>query len=206
MKANEVMSLLNITRQTLSKYVKNGNIKISKLPSGRYIYDDFSVYSIIGTRAKKHNTKIYSYARMSTNAQKEQLHQQTQRIYDYCLSKGIVIDKQLEDIKSGMSFDRKNFQKLCEDIIRGNVEMVVIENKDRLMRFGFELFEGFFRYFGTKILVINNSVQNKSYEQELTDDLLAIIHYFSMKSYSHRRQINKAMKQLEKDINKEEEN
>ena len=65
---------------------------------------------------------------------------------------------------------------------------------------------GFFRYFGTKILVINSSIQNKSYEQELTDDLLAIIHYFSMKSYSHRRQINKAMKQLKKDINKEEEN
>lgn len=81
---------------------------------------------------------------MSTNAQKEQLHQQPQRIYDYCLSKGIVIDKQLEDIKSGMSFDRKNFQSLCEDIVRGNVEMVVVENKDRLMRFGFELFEGFF--------------------------------------------------------------
>lgn len=71
MKANEVMPLLNITRQTLSKYVKNGNIKINKLPSGKYIYDDFSVYSIIGTRAKKYNTKIYSYARVSTNAQKE---------------------------------------------------------------------------------------------------------------------------------------
>ena len=199
MKANEVMSLLNITRQTLSKYVKNGNIKISKLPSGRYIYDDFSVYSIIGTRAKKHNTKIYSYARVSTNAQKEQLHQQTQRIYDYCLSKGIVIDKQLEDIKSGMSFDRKNFQKLCEDIIRGNVEMVVIENKDRLMRFGFELFEGFFRYFGTTILVLNEEISNKSYEQELTEDLISILHYFSMKSYSHRRKINKMRKELEQE-------
>ena len=206
MKANEVMSLLNITRQTLSKYVKNGNIKISNLPSGRYIYDDFSVYSIIGTGAKKHNTKIYSYARVSTNAQKEQLHQQTQRIYDYCLSKGIVVDKQLEDIKSGMSFDRKNFQKLCEDVIRGNVEMVVVETKDRLMRFGFELFEGFFRYFGTKILVINSSVQNKSYEQELTDDLLEVLKYFSMKSFSYSEQINDVLKRLEKDINKEEEN
>ena len=205
MRANEVMSVLNITRQTLSKYVKNGYIIVHILPSGRYVYDDFSVYSIIGVKAKKRNTRIYSYARVSTNAQKEHLHQQSQRIYEYCLSNGITIDKQIEDIKSGMSFDRNGFQKLCEDIIRGNVEMVVIENKDRLMRFGFELFEGFFRYFGTKILVINDAIQNKSYEQELTDDLLAIIHYFSMKSYSHRRQINKARKQLEKDINNEEE-
>ena len=75
-----------------------------------------------------------------------------------------------------MSFDRKGFDKLCQEVIRGNVEMIVIENKDRLMRFGYEMFEKFFRYFGTKILVLNDEISNKSYEQELTDDLISIIH------------------------------
>lgn len=88
-------------------------------------------------------------------------------------------------------------QKLCQEVIRGNVEMIVIENKDRLMRFGYEMFEKFFRYFGTKILVLNDEISNKSYEQELTDDLISIIHYFSMKSYSHRRKLNKLRKELE---------
>lgn len=96
-----------------------------------------------------------------------------------------------------MSFDRIGFQNLCEEIISGNIELLIIENKDRLMRFGYDIFEGFFRYFGTKILVLNDTISNKSYEQELTEDLISIIHYFSMKSYSHRRKLNKIRKELE---------
>lgn len=41
------------------------------------------------------------------------------------------------------------------------------------------------------------------YEQELTDDLLSIIHYYSMKSYSNRRKLNNAAKALKTDDNTE---
>ena len=197
MKAKQVMQLLNITRPTLGKYVKLGYIKTITLPTGRYQYDDDSVYALIGCKKQKKNKKIVSYARVSTQNQKESLKEQSLRIYESCISKGLKLDTQYEDIKSGMSFDRKDFQTLCEEVIRGHVELIVIENKDRLMRFGFELFEGFFKYFGCRILVLNDEISNKSYEQELTDDLLAIIHYFSMKSYSHRRKLNKLRRELE---------
>lgn len=197
MKSKEVLKILGVTRTTLTKYVKEGTIKVTKMKNGYYNYDDDSVYAFIGLKKKKHNSKIISYARVSTQNQKEQLKAQSNRIYESCISKGIVLDEQIEDIKSGMSFDRKGFDKLCQEVIRGNVEMIVIENKDRLMRFGYEMFEKFFRYFGTKILVLNDEISNKSYEQELTDDLISIIHYFSMKSYSHRRKLNKLRKELE---------
>lgn len=197
MKSKEVLKILGVTRTTLTKYVKEGTIKVTKMKNGYYNYDDDSVYAFIGLKKKKHNSKIISYARVSTQNQKEQLKAQSNRIYESCISKGIVLDEQIEDIKSGMSFDRKGFDKLCQEVIRGNVEMIVIENKDRLMRFGYEMFEKFFRYFGTKILVLNSEISNKCYEQELTDDLISIIHYFSMKSYSHRRKLNKLRKELE---------
>ena len=48
----------------------------------------------------------------------------------------------------------------------------------------------------TKIIVVNN-LSEKNFEQELIDDLLSIIHYFSMKSYSNRRKLNKIKKELE---------
>lgn len=202
MKSKETLKILGVTRATLTKYVKEGIIKAYKMPNGLYEYDDDSVYSFIGLKKAKHNRKIISYSRVSTQNQKEQLKEQTLRIYESCISRGIGLDEQYEDIKSGMSFDRKGFQKICEEIIRGNVEMLIIENKDRLLRFGFEIFEGFFKYFGCKILVLSDVVSNKSYEQELTDDLISIIHYFSMKSYSHRRKLNKIMKEIE-DISRE---
>lgn len=96
-----------------------------------------------------------------------------------------------------MLFDRKDFQSLIQMVIEGKIDLIVIENKDRLCRFGFEMLQSIFRYFGTKIIVISEDIQNKSYEQELTEDLLAIIHHFSMKSYSHRRKLNKLKKSIE---------
>lgn len=156
------------------------------------------MYEFIGKRKEKHSTKIISYSRVSTQKQKDQLKNQTQRIYESCISKGIKLDEQFEDIGSGMSSDRKNFNKICQMIFKGEVDTLIIENKDRLTRFGFDMLEQFFKYFGTSILVLNDSLENKSYEQELTEDLIAIIHYFSMKSYSHRRKLNKLRKELEK--------
>ena len=101
-----------------------------------------------------------------------------------------------------MSDDRPKLQELIREVITGNIELVVIENKDRLVRFGFDILEQIFKYYNTKILVLNDSLENKTYEQELTDDLISIIHYFTMKSYSHRRKLNKIRKELEKSINK----
>ena len=82
-------------------------------------------------------------------------------------------------------------------VIQNEVELLVIENKDRLTRFGYDLLEQLFKYFGTKILVLNNVIENKTYEQELTEDLISIIHYFTMKNYSHRRKLNKLRKEIE---------
>lgn len=206
MKAKEVMKILGITRTSLHNYIARGWIRYETMPNGYYNYNDEDVYAFIGNKKQKKNKKIISYSRVSTQNQKNQLKEQTQRIYESCISRGIQLDEQIEDIKSGMSFDRKGFQKLCEMVIRNEVELIVIENKDRLMRFGFESFEGMFRYFGCKILVLSDEIQNKSYEQELSEDLLSIIHYFSMKSYSHRRKLNKMRKELEEEQKNERNN
>lgn len=197
MKAKEVRSILGITQQTLYNWTKEGKIKFQKVSDHLNIYDDNSVYALIGNKQNKRNKKIISYSRVSTKNQKEQLKEQTQRIYDSFISRGIKLDEQLEDIKSGMSEDRPGFQELVRMVVKNEVELVVVENKDRLIRFGYSTIESIFKYFGTNILVLNDSIENKTYEQELTEDLISIIHYFTMKSYSHRRELNKLLKDLE---------
>ena len=203
MKAKEVLKILGITRQTLYNYLKQGKVSIkAKYNKNFYEYDDDSVYALIGQKQIKNDRKIVSYSRVSTQNQKEQLKEQTIRIYDSCISRGLTLNKQYEEIKSDMSGDRPKLQELIREVITGNIELVVIENKDRLVRFGFDILEQIFKYYNTKILVLNDSLENKTYEQELTDDLISIIHYFTMKSYSHRRKLNKIRKELEKSINK----
>ena len=198
MKANKVLKVLGISRSTLYRYKRDGTIKIkTKFNDNFYEYDDDSVYRLLGDSYKETNKQIVSYARVSTQNQKKQLQEQNQRIYDSCISRGLKLDKQFSDIKSGMTSDRKEFQDVIRIIIQGKVELLVLENKDRLVRFGYEILEQIFKYFGCKILVLNDILENKTYEQELTEDLISIIHYFTMKNYSHRRKLNKLRKELE---------
>lgn len=197
MNCKETLEILGCHRGTLCRYVSEGTIRVIKKKNGRYDYNEEDVFSFIGKKQKKRGNKIISYSRVSTNKQKEQLKEQTQRIYDSCIARGIKLDEQIEDIKSGMNAERKGFDKLCQQVFHGDVQLIVIENKDRLTRFGYDYFEKFFKYFGTKILVLNDKLENKTYEQELTEDLISVIHYFTMKSYSHRRKLNKLRKELE---------
>jgi predicted site-specific integrase-resolvase len=199
MKANEVLDRLGISRVTLCKYVKSGIIKADKLRNGQYNYDEESVYEFLGQKFNRKQKVNISYSRVSTQAQKDQLKEQTLRIYNSCISKGIELDEQIEDIKSGMDADRKGFQKLIERVIKGEIGLLVIENKDRLTRFNFDTLQLIFKYYGTQIVVLNDTLDNRTYEQELTEDLISIIHYFTMKSYSHRRKLNKIRKELEED-------
>ena len=200
MKAKEVKEILGITQVTLSKYIKKGLIKINKINNYSYIYNDEDVYKLIGVKKIKHKRINVSYARVSNQPRKNDLKEQSNRIYEFSILNDIVIEQQFEDIKSGMSFERDGLNKLIKLVIEGKIECVIVENKDRLCRFGFDLITEVFKYFGTKIIVISDNIQNKSYEQELTDDLISIIHYFSMKSYSNRRKLNKIKKELQDNI------
>ena len=50
MKAAEVMKLLDITRPTLCKYVKEGKIKTDACVNGQYRYNKESVYALIKSK------------------------------------------------------------------------------------------------------------------------------------------------------------
>lgn len=55
MKAKEVLEKLNITRPTLTKYVKTGVIKVDNKVNGQYIYNDESVYNFLGLTSANEN-------------------------------------------------------------------------------------------------------------------------------------------------------
>lgn len=193
MKAKEVLEVLGVTHRTLTNYVVKGKLHPVKVNRTHYIYDEKEVFALLGKTPEK---LTITYSRVSLPKQKNDLRTQTIRLSNYCAARGYKISEQIEDVKSGMSFkDRKGFCKLLQLVAEYKVERVVIENKDRLCRFGFELLQMIFLKFGTSIEVISD-VENKAYDQELTDDLIAIIHYYSMKSYSNRRKLHKIEKEL----------
>ena len=202
MKAKEVLNILNIGHRTLGTYVKKGLLNPIKINTNHYEYDPEEVFAILGKNKERYNI---TYSRVSLPKQKNDLKTQTKRLYDFAASNGYQIKEQIEDVKSGMSFGERNgFVKLLKKVTNYEVQNVIIEHKDRLVRFGFELVKLLFEKYGTNIIIISDDETNKTYEQELTDDLLSIIHYYSMKSYSYRRKLNNAAKALKTDDNTED--
>ena len=175
-----------------------GKIQYKKLSDKKILYDIDSIDKSVDNETQKLNTKNVIYVRVSTSGQKEDLNNQIEVIKNYMLNNGIKPDNIYSDIASGMNENRKQFNNLLEQIFKREINTVYITFKDRLSRFGFNYFKQIFNYFGTNIVILDEYEEtNKTYQQELMEDLLAIIHTYSMKLYTNRK---KKLKEIEKII------
>jgi len=84
--------------------------------------------------------------------------------------------------------------------LNNEIENLIIFYKDRLVRFGFEIFEFYSQILDFNIIILDNSETNKSEDVEFAEDLISIIHYFSMKLYGSRS-YKKKTKKAEENIN-----
>lgn len=185
MKAKQVLQLLNISQPTLGHYCKRGLIHYDLTPTGKRIYHDKDVYSILNNGQKRKN---YIYARVSTTSQKSDLSNQLESLNSFCMNSGIQVDGVFQDIASGISFEnRKQFFELLDDVLEYKVEKVVITYKDRLSRVGFDLFYHLFRKFGTEIVVASQLGSEKLDSEEIFEEIVSLLHCYSMKMYSKRR-------------------
>ena len=192
MTAQEVLRTLQITRPTLTKYVKNGVIKVTVKGNGRYDYDADSVYKMLNKDIER---KTYVYARVSTSKQKADLENQINLLKTFCFQNGYVINGIFQDVASGISFDKRTqFFEMLDDIIAGKVNKVVITYKDRLSRVGFELFSYLFKKYGCEIIVMSEVGSEKLDSQEIFEEIISLLHCYSMKLYSNRK--NKQIKEI----------
>ena len=200
MKSNKVLKLLNVTRPTLCKYVKKGLVKVRVLPSGFYDYDEESVYKLLNKNIER--TSVI-YCRVSTSKQKKDLENQKKTVEAYCMKNGIKISEVYSDIGSGINFDRKEFQRLLNDVVNHRISKIYVTYKDRLSRVSFEMFKKLFENFNCEIVVLNETDDAKTIEKEIFGEIIGLIHCFAMKVYSSRRQ--KHLKCIETDLKIEDD-
>ncbi len=193
MKAKEVLKITGIRRETLSRLVKEQKIRVVKTSNGRYVYNDDDVLRYAGKTREYFNI---IYAGVSTQKQKTDLINQIEKLETFCAAKGIKTDFVFKDIASGINYDnRKQFFKLLDLVLDYKVAEIFITYKDRLSRVGFGLFKHLFLKFGCKITVINEAGSEKLDSEEIFEEIITLIHCFSMKHYSKRR-INKVKEVL----------
>ena len=199
MKSSKVLKILNISRQTLVKYVKNGDIRVVMQTNKQYDYNEEDVYRKAGLSENRVNVV---YARVSTSKQKRDLENQAETLINYCNANRVKVDKVYKDIASGMNFDRKQFRSMLEDVLNYRISSIYITYKDRFSRISFDMFERLFLEYNCKIIVINKTESTaEEDEKEIFSDIISMLHCFAMKMYSRRRK--KKMELIKDDLKNE---
>lgn len=194
-KSKEFKKILGLSNQALYERRKKGQLKFKKVNEVFFYWLEEN----IETDTSRHNV---IYCRVSNTKQKDDLDKQEQVLKEYAISNGYKVDYVFKDIASGMNESRKDLNELIKLVVENKVNKVFISYKDRLTRFGYNYFEYIFKMFGTEIEVVNLT-KEEDFQTELTQDLISIIHHFSMKMYSNRR---KELNALKKVLQQESEN
>lgn len=172
--SRKASELLGLCSKTLRKYADRGDIEVHRTPGGQRLYD---VASFLGKSAPR---TTVCYCRVSSTKQRDDLARQVEYMRSKYPAAEIV-----QDIGSGLNFKRKGLRALLGRVLCGEKLTLVVSSRDRLARFASDLIDYILSESGGELVVLD-SVEH-SPEEDLTRDLLNIIHVFSCRVHGLRR-------------------
>ena len=183
-KISEFAKRVGCASSTLRRYDLEGKFPAKRTATGQRYYTEEDVRKYLNLSTSE-DRKIVVYSRVSSSSQKDDLQRQKEALEIFCQAKGLCVDDWIEEIGGGMNFKREKFLQLCNDISLGKVSKLIIAHKDRLVRFGFDYFEHLTSINDCEIIIMNQ--ESLSPQEEMVQDLMAIIHTFSCRLYGLRK-------------------
>ncbi len=167
----EAAAVLGVSVSTLRRWEAEGKITPARTAGGQRRYD-MATLRPENARAPEAPRRTLAYARVSSHDQKADLERQKQVLEAYCAAQGWTYEV-LTDLGSGMNYRKKGLQKLLDAIIAGNVGRLVINHKDRLLRFGAELVFAICEIKQVEVVILNRG-EDTTFEEDLAKDVLEI--------------------------------
>jgi putative resolvase len=182
MKLSDWAKRQGISYRTAWRWFKDGNLPVvaEQTKTGTILIKDLSLDV---------NT-VAIYARVSSAEQKKDLDQQIARLVLFANTRGWVVAKTITEIGSGLNGRRPKLKKLLSN---SSAKIILVEHKDRLMRFGAEYVEAALAAQGRK-LVIADFFELKD---DLVQDMIEVLTSFCARLYGKRSAKNRAKKALE---------
>jgi predicted site-specific integrase-resolvase len=170
---------------TVRRWEREGRLTARRGPGGQRYFDESDVRKVLRPGFDESARRTVVYCRVSSLEQKDDLASQVASMESFCLARGLAVDEWVTEIGGGMNFGRRKFLAVMDAIGRGEIATLVVAHKDRLARFGFEYLEHVAAGNNCEVVVAN--AESLSPQQELVQDLLAIVHTFSCRLYGLRR-------------------
>lgn len=146
-----------ITYKTAWRMWKEGRLPVpaKQLPTG----------TIILEIPEQRPTGVALYARVSSADQKSDLDRQLARLSEYAAKHRLLVIESVKEVGSGLNGHRRGMMRLLRN---PEISGIVVEHRDRLMRFGIEYVESALAAQGRELLVIE--------PEEMTDDIVRDLH------------------------------
>jgi predicted site-specific integrase-resolvase len=181
-KLSEWAKMQGITYKTAWKWFQAGKlpVKAEQMPTG----------TIIVFPADQAQLKVALYARVSSADQKTDLDRQIARLVLYASEKQLPISQTITEIGSGLNGHRPKLLRLLRD---ESINVILVEHRDRLMRFGCEYLEAALSCQGRRLMIVEES----EVKDDLVRDMIEVLTSFCARLYGRRAGRNKAKKAME---------
>lgn len=178
----------------LSDYCKKHSIhymtgyrwfKMGKIPNA-FQNDYGSIFINEQEKESTNQERIVIYCRVSNHSRKKELEYQVERCLNYAASNGLIITEIYKEVASGMNDNRKQFWKMLDS----NPSKIIIENKDRLTRFGFNYIQKLLK--DKCEIIVLNPVNDDG--EDIIKDMVSVVTSFCCRLYGLRRGLNASKK------------
>lgn len=184
MKLSAWAKLEGIHYKTAWRWWKDG-----QLPVPAYQTPTGAVFVRVDAKPSPSISTVALYARVSSSDQKSDLDAQLGRLASYAASKGMTVIASATEVGSGLNGHRPKLMKLMSDPA---IMAIVVEHRDRLMRFG-EYVEAALAAHGRRLIVI----EPDEVKDDLVQDMIEVLTSFCARLYGRRSAKNKAKKALQ---------
>lgn len=175
---------VGISKDTARRWERMGKICPMRTEGGHRRYTDLDVAKALHIQVSEPEKRVVVYCRVSSSSQRDDLKNQEEYLSAFANGRGCVFEV-VKEIGGGMNMSRPKFMEIVEGIIDGSVGTLIVAHKDRLARFGFDLVQNLADTYGCEIVVTDT--ESLSPQQEMVEDLMAIVHTYSCRLYGLRR-------------------
>ena len=200
LKVSDAANYLGVSVSTMHRWEREGKLIPLRTKGNQRRYETEELEKFKFNNSDEKYT--VAYARVSSSDQKDDLERQIETISCYCVARGYQF-KVIKDIGSGLNYNKKGLNELIALICSKKINRIVINYKDRLLRFGYEMLEQVCRLHNVKIEIINHT-EDKTYEEELVEDVLSVVTVFSSRLYGSRSHKSRKIASAIKEAIKEE--
>jgi putative resolvase len=172
---------VGVSKFTAYRWFREGTLPVPARRVGRLILVDVDEGAGGG--------RTVLYARVSSHDQRWDLDRQVARLSEWVTSRGMSVDEVVTEVGSGVNGERRRLRRVLAD---ATASTVVVERRDRLVRFGFEYLEAALSAQDRRVVVVDDG----EVDDDLVRDVTEVLTGLCARLYGRRGARNRAEKAL----------